>query len=151
MVKLIFLVEFVRRTNQIQNHDELEEAKMTRSFKKMLMVAILGSAIAINNGRAEVAKEFVICKFQSQTNLKPWQAGASSVVLTVEPRSPQEVDYKLKVVNGVGEYAGIELPNPPSDWSSYEVFSFEVWSPVTTSMEIRIDDAKSQGYATRLN
>jgi len=124
---------------------------MIRGFKQTLMVTILGSAIAINNGRAEVAKEFVICKFQSQTNLKPWQAGAGSVALTIEPRTPQDIDYKLKVVNSAGEYPGVELPNPPSDWSSYEVFSFEIWSPANTSMEVRIDDAKSQGYATRLN
>ena len=117
----------------------------------LALTAVGCSFLATAAVYAENTHEVVLGSFQPQMDFKPWQAGGTHVTITVEPRSPQDAEYKLKVVNGEGEYPGFEVPNPPADWSSYAVFSFEIWSPADASLELRIDDANSHGYATRLN
>jgi len=102
-------------------------------------------------GWAASAPELVICAFQPQMDFKLWQGCGDHAKVTLEPRNPQDADYKLKVVYEGGDCPGIGLPKPPADWSPYEVFSFEVWSPANASMELRVDDANSKGYTTRLN
>lgn len=100
---------------------------------------------------ADNPHELLLGTFTSQTDVRLWQAGGSHVAITVEPRTPQDANYKLKVLNGEGNYPGFALPKPPADWSSYAEFSFEIWSPVAVSMELRIDDVSSRGYSTRFN
>ena len=108
-------------------------------------------SLAAPDARAAAVPELLIGTFQPQMDFKPWQGCGSHASLSLEPRNPQDADYKLKVVNGEGDCPGFGLPKPPVDWSPYEVFSFEVWSPADAGMELRIDDASSRGYATRLN
>ena len=104
-------------------------------------------------GRLSAAEpaELLIAKFTAGQDVKLWRDAAADVEVTIEPLSKQGLNCTLKVVHHANGWPGIGLPNPPSDWSAYQVFKFEAWATENISVEMRIDDARSKGYDSRFN
>ncbi len=122
--------------------------------RQLAIVAIWFIVILnISVGRLLAAEpaDLIIAKFTAGQDVKPWQDAAAGVEVTIEPLTKQDLHYKLKVVHHADGWPGIGLPNPPSDWSAYQVFKFEAWAPENISVELRIDDAKSKGFDSRFN
>ncbi|MFC1582178.1 hypothetical protein ACFL4W_01435 [Planctomycetota bacterium] len=97
---------------------------------------------------------FMISDFNTEAEIKKIQGGDSgNVTLTIGPRTVTEMNSVLKMVAKGGSYPGIVFYPPaiPKDWSSYEVIAFTIWSPVDTTILIRIDDEKSFNYNSRYN
>ena len=115
----------------------------------MSSIAVLCASLGLPQA-AEHA-DLVIAKFTAGQNVKPWQDAAGGADVTIEPLTKQDLNYMLKVVHHAGGWPGIGLPNPPADWSRYQVFKFEAWASANIGVELRVDDAKSKGYDSRFN
>ncbi len=125
---------------------------MRTTFPTVLLVlAVLAGAGRVTAG--EPANGVPLASFADADALRHFEWDRDDLDLSVGPRSVTEQGSVLKMVVRRGEYPNLALRRKevPRDWSAYEALSFTVWSTGERELAVRVDDAKSAGYASRYN
>ncbi len=125
-------------------------------MRTVLTSALYAFAIltfSIRSWSAEADSGVLLAHFAVPEDLQGVDWDHDHVTLSVGPRSVTERDTALKMVAVSGDYPALTLHGArvPRDWSHHEALSFSVWSTSERTLAVRVDDAKSAGYASRYN
>ncbi len=120
--------------------------------RKMLWVsaAVLGCAVA-----AWAAGEAtVLFDFENADDVKAWGVEddlKGKVTLSASEEHATSGKKSLKMALKPHEWPGMFTTKLPKDWSGYKELAIDVWTPVDTTLCVRIDDEASTDYGSRFN